>query len=379
MPRSEYECPVCHVRSRVRLNPGQVCANCNSKQAWDNYRGGPLVVRTSEVRNVRVLRDGGRPRRVPVTPFLLFGGAMLVALSAVSVLKIVESRLEEDLVSFTLHVPQLAIGGGITMVLAATVLGFGIVWAHLNGNFGDTGLRAGAAMTGICIGVCVFLVATTWLRAPSRAGRAFRGRHALGLISRIAGGRAFVEGDAVLVRRTGDVGWILTDASLVSPRSRMDPGGPCNNCPEVAVVFPDNRLVPGQVIWIGSPLPHLALIRAGADQSVAPAVLPDVGAGLTSADIAEIPVDGLRTTTVRSRQRYDLPSGHYFVISLDIWGLTRPGTPVYDSSGKLAGIVTSDPQSSTTDGSQAVEVSGAAVSELISRFQTQSETHPELK
>ncbi|MHC4547776.1 MAG: S1 family peptidase [Planctomycetota bacterium] len=365
MSATGYECPLCRAQLTVRLEPGEVCPDCRSADAWHQYGGRKLVIGREDLAAAAARRRGdvARPlswahllsvaagigvvlsilatmgnftwaRLAPldvlqenwlgVARWTVLAGLATLAAGGVAIVRLRRSRSYRSAPLIGLNLTATVVG------TAALVLG-GVYWLYAVNLFGwqhvsVPPLSGAAARTPLTRSI---MDATTVILAPDGDGDA----------------RGMAIGSGAVISAAGDRAWVVTCRHVAMPYAATAAFRDVARAHPVWVYFSDGRSAPGRVSWTAQPPLDVAIVSVAIENPPAPVpISPDAGAVGADARVCFVP-NPFRTGwrahhgRVLKREPHRTPAGEYSLFLTDLPVLPGDsGTGLFDHDGRLVGL-----------------------------------------
>jgi len=362
-------CPRCGTRPAVRLEPGEVCPDCASAEAWDRYAERGLVLDRATIEESFRRRGGGSGgpgawRRIrSYLPSAIAAVAGVAAL--VPVVRLLRAWPLEPLAELRhawLRYAQMAsFAGVVTLGAAITAL----VLLRRSRIFRSLPL-VGANLLAVGAGAVALVAGLLyWHDAVSLSGWQFDTMTALD-VAQTPLARAAMEATAVIlapdadgdmrglaigtgavIGRGGGRTWVLTNSHVAIPYlpagAFRDPRG----AQPVWVYLSDGRNAKGRVRWAGEPPLDVALVSTEIDDGPTPVLVArDVGGLEEGADVFFVPNPFrrgwlLHRGHVLERAPHHTPAGDFSLVVTDLpLQQGDSGSGLFDAAGSLVGINT---------------------------------------
>lgn len=351
----------------VHLQPGQVCANCESAAAWS--RGDKLVISMGDLEEAE-RRIAGESAPEPlglrvgrVAPLLAAVGlavgagyclSWLLGPRALDGLDVILDDLDKSVwatlglglaATITaavalrvirrsrLHRAWLPISGALgsfALGLVATVIGIMHLGAVDGFGLAHTALPERASLGVLSPEVERIVAATTVIQAPNADGDALTG----GL------------GTGAVVHRTDERAWVVTCRHVAIPHESVGIVHDNDSESPVRVTFADGRSAEGVVTWAAPPPLDVAILEIPIDD---PPEAVEVGRSLAlgpGADVLYVPLPLrhgwiVREGEVTRRRSHETPAGNYTLLYTNLPVLPGDsGSGLYDAAGRLVGLNT---------------------------------------
>ena len=350
----------------VRLERGEVCPDCKSANAWQQYGQRKLVIDDDAIHDAVARRAGeaaGETLAVRVQRFL---PSVLAGVGAVGCLIGLWQRF-----AFTplgplerMQARWIATGQWMTWVGLATLMVGAFAVFHLRRTrlFRSIPLLASsffglvAGVAAAVVGVLVWyqasvlfgwqhvampplpptplplvrsvMEATTVILAPDEDGDAC----------------GMVIGSGAVIGRTARRAWIVTNSHVARPYLSSKAVRDVATTQPVWVYFSDGRNTEGRVKWFGPPPLDVAIVAVEIDDPPKPVQVAEAASIGTGGQVFFVPNPfraGWRTLRgeVKKREAHDTPAGSYSLLLTDL--KVQPGdsgSGIFDDLGRLIGL-----------------------------------------
>jgi S1-C subfamily serine protease len=366
-------CPRCGGPSPVRLEAGQVCATCASRDAWSDFAPGKarLVLDEREIRRVEErLRPGRGWRRHgtrAVCAAIVTGSIAASAGAALALVRYFEPQPIGPLPTILERLAGDASRAALLGLLAAVLGIAGLVWLRRSRDFRFLPLLVPALLAGVA-GLGVALTGgLIWLGTPSappwrfglvppvdRHGSADPLVHAIqratvAILAPDAEGdaRAPALGSGAVVWSQPGRAWIVTCSHVAMPYEAVGAWRTPRDARPVWVTFSDGRGTPGTVRWTWPPPLDLVLVETPIENPPPPVtVSPDTQALLPGTQVLFVP-NPLRNGwmvhrgEVLQRALRRSPAGEFRLVRTDLPAVPGDsGSGLFDAAGHIVGINT---------------------------------------